>query len=94
MKLRLNFVHINFVTFMKRIGQMKGVSKHGNEHSTVWAHFSTMSRIKFREIKVSLHFVHSRPKEKVSCFQLHDIVVSDKMMNEENLGNQESERVG
>jgi hypothetical protein len=27
---------------MKRIGQMKGVSKHGNEHSTFWAHFSTM----------------------------------------------------
>jgi hypothetical protein len=48
---------------MKRIGKMKGVSKHGNEHSTFWAHFSTMGRIKLREIKVSLHFVHGRPKE-------------------------------
>jgi hypothetical protein len=45
MKLCLNLVHINFVTFMKRIGQMKGVSKHGNEHSTFSAHFSTMDRI-------------------------------------------------
>jgi hypothetical protein len=41
-----------------------------NEHSTFWAHFSTMGRIKLREIKVSLHFVHSRSKEKVSCFQV------------------------
>jgi uncharacterized protein YqhQ len=52
-KLCLNLVYINFVTFMKRIGKMKGVSKHGNEHSTFWAHFSTMGRIKLREIKVS-----------------------------------------
>ena len=44
---------------------MKGVSKHRNEHSTFWAHFSTMGRIKLREITVSLHFVHSRPKESV-----------------------------
>ena len=72
MKLCKNLVHINFVTFMKRIGQRKGVSKHGNEHSTFWAHFSTMGRIKLRAIKVSLHFVHSRPKEKLSCFQLPD----------------------
>ena len=72
MKLCMNLVHIHFVTFMKRIGQMKGVSKHRNENSTFWAHFSTMGRIKLREIKVSLHFVHSRPKEKVSCFQLPD----------------------
>jgi hypothetical protein len=72
MKLCLSFVHINFVTFMKRIGQMKGLSKHGNEHSTFSAHFSTMGRIKLRQIKLSLHFVHSRPKEKVSCFQLPD----------------------
>jgi hypothetical protein len=57
---------------MKRIGQKKGVSKHRNEHSTFWAHFSTMDRIKLREIKLSLHFVHNRPKEKVSCFQLPD----------------------
>ena len=57
---------------MKRIGQMKGVSKHRNEHFTFWAHFSTMGRIKLREVKVSLHFVHCRPKEKVSCFQLPD----------------------
>jgi hypothetical protein len=49
---------------------MKGVSKHGNEHSTFSAHFSTMGRIKLRQIKLSLHFVHSRPKEKLSCFQL------------------------
>jgi hypothetical protein len=55
---------------MKRISQLKGVSKHRNEHFTFWVHFSTMDRIKLREIKVSLHFVHSRPKEKVSCFQL------------------------
>jgi hypothetical protein len=65
-----------FVTFMKRIGQMKGVSKHRNENSTFWAHLSTMGRIKLREIKVSLHFVHSRPKEKVSCFQLFGMLVS------------------
>jgi hypothetical protein len=57
---------------MKRIGQMKGVSKHRNKHSTLWTHFATMGRIKLREIKLSLHFVHSRPKEKVSCFQLPD----------------------
>jgi hypothetical protein len=57
---------------MKRIGQKKGVSKHRNEHSTFWAHFSTMDRIKLREIKLSLHFVHIRPKEKVWCFQLPD----------------------
>ena len=31
-----------------------------------------MRRIKLREIKLSLHFVHSRPKERVSCFQLPD----------------------
>ena len=72
MKLCLNLVHINFVTFMKRIGQMKGASKHRNEHFTFWAHFSTMGRIKLREVKVSLHFVHCRPKAKVSCFQLPD----------------------
>jgi hypothetical protein len=54
---------------MKIIGQMKGVSKHGNEHSTFWSHFSTMGRIKLREMKLSLHFVHCRPKEKVSYFQ-------------------------
>jgi hypothetical protein len=29
-----------------------------------------MGRTKLRQIKVSLHFVHSRTKEKVSCFQL------------------------
>ena len=57
---------------MKRIGQMKGVAKHGNEHFTFWAHFSTMGRIKLRQIKLSLHFVHSRPTEKLSCFQLPD----------------------
>ena len=34
------------------------------------AHFSTMGRIKLRQIKLSLHFVHSRPTEKLSCFQL------------------------
>ena len=72
MKLCLNLVHINFVTFMKRIGKMRGVSKHGNEHFTFSAHFSTMGRIKLRQIKVSLHFVHIRPKEKVSCFQFPD----------------------
>jgi hypothetical protein len=72
MKLFKNLLHINFVTFMKRIGQKKGVSKHRNEHSTFSAHFSTMGRIKLREIKLSLHFVHSRPKVKVSCFQLPD----------------------
>jgi hypothetical protein len=70
MKLCLNFVHINFVTFMKRIGQMKGVSKHGNEHSTFSAHFSTMGRIKLREIKLSLHFVHSSSKEKSVVFSV------------------------
>jgi hypothetical protein len=53
----------------ENLGQMKGVSKHRNENSTFWAHFSTMGRIKLREVKVSLHFVHSRPKEKVLCFQ-------------------------
>ena len=57
---------------MKRIGKMKGVSKHGNEHTTFWAHFATMGWIKPREVKLSLHFVHSRPKEKVSCFQFLD----------------------
>jgi hypothetical protein len=57
---------------MKRIGQMKGVSKHGNEHSTFSADFSTMGRNKLRQIKLSLHFVQSRPKEKVSRFQLPD----------------------
>jgi hypothetical protein len=53
---------------MKRIGQMKGVSKHRNENSTFWAHFSTMGRIKLREIKVSLHFVI---KERFSTVKLH-----------------------
>jgi hypothetical protein len=45
MKLCKNLMHINFVTFMKRIGQMKGVSKHRNENFTFSAHFSTMGRI-------------------------------------------------
>jgi hypothetical protein len=31
MKLCMNLVHIHFVTFMKRIAQMKEVSKHRNE---------------------------------------------------------------
>ena len=34
--------------------------------------FSTMGRIKLRHITFSLHFVHSRPREKVSRFQLPD----------------------
>jgi hypothetical protein len=41
--LHKNLVHINFVTFRKRIGQMKGVSKYGSEHSTFSAHFSTLA---------------------------------------------------
>jgi hypothetical protein len=56
MKLCLNLVHINFVTFMKRIGQMKGVSKHRNEHSTFWAHFSTMGRIGVKHHQTNCFF--------------------------------------
>jgi hypothetical protein len=74
MKLCLNLVYINFVTFMKRIGKMKGASKHGNEHSTFWAHFSTMDRIKLREIKVSRYngnIVESGVKHhQANCFCL------------------------
>jgi hypothetical protein len=60
---------------MKRIGQMKGVSKHGNEHSTFSAHFSTMGRIKLHEIKLSLHLsiVGQKKKCRVFSYPTHSL---------------------